>query len=239
MRGAATDVVAVASFAVPHDILRGGFSVLDQAPEQADLLIIFALEHVPELMRDAKNAQGTHSIDEQRMRPVKGINVAAALGGSGPARSLGAGAGLDGEIVEMHFPGIVGDALFAHQAAQVAIGREIMEAVIMHADMGDVRGHIGDRVFAPKFQQGTIPGAVKSQNRAAILETLGPFGPTAAGIAAIDGEHRRTLARIPAAFDQLGFIGTQGEDLVGSCAQVGRAEGSINFYSGRAVGRAC
>jgi hypothetical protein len=51
-----------------------------------------------------------------------------------------------------------------------------------------------------------IAGGVELEDGRAELETLGPFGPTAAGVTAGDGDDGRTLRRLPGLFERADLL---------------------------------
>src|SRR3989454_12430808 len=63
----------------------------------------------------------------------------------------------------------------AHQAKQIAIGGDVIEAVIVHADVRHVRGHALNRVAPPDFKETLVAGRIELQQRRTKLETLGPL----------------------------------------------------------------
>ena len=93
------------------------------------------------LHQDPARADG---VDEERVRAIEGVDEATLLV-LGPARGLDRTGDLDGEFVEVALPLVVGQAALEHQAAQVAVGREVVEAVVVDADVRDVRGHVSHR----------------------------------------------------------------------------------------------
>jgi hypothetical protein len=70
-----------------------------------------------------------------------------------PARGLDGAGGLEGEFVEVFFPRVVGDEALAHEAEEIAVGADVVEAVVVDADVGDVRRHEVDRVAAADVEE--------------------------------------------------------------------------------------
>src|SRR4051812_9734698 len=96
-----------------------------------------------ELPCDAEDSRRAHRVDEERVRTVEGVDVAE--GGRtrgrvagllnwypGPARGLDGAARLERELVIFVLPFVVRDPFLAHEPAQVAKGREIVEPVVVH-----------------------------------------------------------------------------------------------------------
>ena len=42
----------------------------------------------------------------------------------------------------------MGDDAFAHEAEEVTVGADVVEAVVVDADVGDVGGHVASSTFA-------------------------------------------------------------------------------------------
>jgi len=53
--------------------------VIDQPVEQRNLAIALAHQRVAQQMGDRQRAQRANGIDEQRVRPIERVNVAAAI----------------------------------------------------------------------------------------------------------------------------------------------------------------
>jgi hypothetical protein len=70
------------------------------------------------------------------MRTVEGIDVAQVVLEAGPARGLHRSAHLQRQFIKVELPLVGGNTACEHQAAQVAIGGDVVEAVIVHPDMG-------------------------------------------------------------------------------------------------------
>ena len=77
---------------------------------------------------------------------------------------------------------VLGDAPFGHQAKQVAVGADIVEAVVVNAGVGEVRRHERDGSIAADFEELALAGGVELENGRAELEALRPLGPAAAGV---------------------------------------------------------
>ena len=65
MGGAASNIVRMARIALEDDEAGRRQGVLNGSFEQTDSCIILAHQHVPELMGQPEDADGSHRIDEQ------------------------------------------------------------------------------------------------------------------------------------------------------------------------------
>ena len=88
---------------------------------------------------------------------------------------------------------IEGNRAFEHQPTEITIGGNIVEPVIMHADVGDVRRHMLKGLGATEFQIFLLASGVVLQELHAELETLGPLGPTLGSIFTLLGKDGGTL----------------------------------------------
>ena len=78
-----------------------------------------------------------------------------------------------------------GDAAFVHQPQQIAVRADVVEPVIVHADVGDVRRHDVDECASrPISRNSLVAGGIELQDRRAELKALRPLGPAAAGVLA-------------------------------------------------------
>ena len=109
---------------------------------------------------------------------------------------------------------------------------ELMEpgAVVVDADVRDVRGHELQRVPPAEVEQFAVAGGVEREDGAAILEALRPFGPAAGGVSSFDGEDRRALALVPCAFDQPHLPAGKVKDAVERAGEVRRGQGAVDVH---------
>src|SRR6188508_2243604 len=112
-----------------------------------------------------------------------------AIGQARPAPGLHGAADLQRQLVEVALPLTGLEPSLARQAPEVAVGADVVEAVVVHADVREVRSHAFQRAAAPQFEEGTIVCRVKLQYGRAELEPLRPLGPAAGHVLAVDGEH--------------------------------------------------
>jgi hypothetical protein len=101
-----------------------------------------------------------------------------------------------------------------HQAEQIAIGTHVVETVVVHAHVADVRGHVGHGALAPQLQVACLAGGVELQDRRAELKALRPLGPTARRVLPGNGKDGRALRRVPGVFDPVDLVPRQREKAV-------------------------
>jgi hypothetical protein len=205
--GPAGYIIGVAPFAVV-DVMAGCVpGMFDEAAKQRDRFVLFGHERMAEAVSHAEHTAGSERIDEERVRAIEGVDETGAVGGAGPAGGLHSAADLEGEFVKILFARVVGNTAFAEESEEVAVGGDIVEAVVVDADVRDMRGHALDGVAASEFEELIVAGGVELQDGGAELEALGPLGPAAGGVAAGDGEDGRAVGRVPR--------GIEAEDLLG------------------------
>ena len=85
------------------------------------------------------------------MRSIERIDVAIALARLAPTHCLHRAGHLEGQFVELQFALVVRNAVFQHQAAEVAVGTHVVEAVVVYAEVGQVRCHPLERIAAAHF----------------------------------------------------------------------------------------
>ena len=85
-------------------------------------------------------------------------------------------------FIKRDFPLIVRDLAASHEPPQITVSRDVIESVVMHAGMGDMRCHVRDGVLSPNLQQLLIARRFKCQDRHAVLKALRPIGPAAGGV---------------------------------------------------------
>ena len=154
-----------------------------------------------------------HRVYEQRVRPIEGVNKpgsgrTARLDGC-PAAGLHRAGYFQGQFVEILFALIVRYLPFAHQAVQVAVGAQVVEAVVVHSDMAHVGRHVFYRVFATHLQKSGVVGGIVLQDGRAVLKTLRPLGPASGGVLTLHGEHRGAFGGVVVLLDVLNLFGRQ------------------------------
>src|SRR5690349_2180009 len=70
--------------------------------------------------------------------------------------------------------------------------------MVVDADVRHVTGHDFDGVSTCQFQESRIVGSIKLKQCRTKLKTLGPLGPTAGSVFALECENRRAAGWVPA-----------------------------------------
>ena len=241
---AAAHVVGVAGLAEEDVIARGGGGVLEGAVEEVDGFVALAHEHVAELVGDDEGAHGANGVGKKRLRAVEGVDVAGgheaggaldgrprlALVGGSVAGCLNGAGDLEGELAVVNLVLAAGGGAFEDEAAEIAVGGDVVEAVIVHADVGDVRGHMAQGLFAAKGEEALVAGGVVLEERHAELEALGPLGPAARGVFALHGEDGGAFGGVPSFVEGGDFLGREVEDAVNGGEELGRGNGGVDFH---------
>lgn len=215
MDDTAWNIVGVATFAVVDIVTGGGFGVLEGAMEEIDFSIVFSHEPMSENVGKAEGAKRADGIGEERLGAVERADVAELGGELGPAGGLDGAAGFEGEIVEVGFPIVGGEATFAEESAQIAVGADIVEAVIVNPDVGDVDGHSAEGGVAADLEHGFISGGIVLKDGRAVDKAFGPLGPTAGGVFSLDGEDGGAVRLFPAFLEGEDFWSGGLKDLFG------------------------
>ncbi len=231
MRHAAAHVVGVAAFSVIHVVFQRIENMLGGAAHQRDFPVAFAHQAMPQPRRENQRAAGADRVAEKRLRTVEGINETRAIGDSRPARGLGGAGGLERHFVEIQFSPPRVAAAFQRQAAQRAIGRNVVESMVVHACVADMRRHETAGVLPAHFEEFAGARGVEGKNLAAELESLGPFGPAANGVLAAACENRRPLRGIPRGVQPRDFLLRQAEEALQSRLQLRRPNGGVDFHA--------
>ena len=91
----------------------------------------------------------------------------------------------------------------------MAVGGDVVEAMVVNTGVGEVLGHVGDDVAPGQREQILISRQLEAQQGIAVLESLGPLGPAARGIAAGDGDDRGAIAHLPTPVEAQCFLRSQ------------------------------
>src|SRR3982750_4904723 len=108
------------------------------------------------------------------MRTVEGVNVAAAVARRRPSRGLHRARTLQRQLVKPTLPWILRYPAFRHEPQEIAVRADVIEAMIVHADVADVRRHNCDCPLAADREELLVACGVELQNRGAELEALRP-----------------------------------------------------------------
>ena len=126
-----------------------------------------------------------------------------------PARGLHRAADLQRQLVEAALPVRRLEPALAREAPQRAVGADVVEPVVVHAGVRQVRRHPLERALASEVEEGTSPGRVELQQRGAELEALRPLGPAAGAIPTVHREHGRAVFGRPPLRQSRGSCGRQ------------------------------
>src|SRR5208337_1446066 len=138
-------IVMVLPFAVINVVPCGRCGVLQQTCQQIDFLSLFAVQLMTESIGQTADAECSHGVDEQRVRTVKGIDV-AAVRQRRPARGLNGSTYFQGKFVKPQLSIIARNTTLQHKTAKLAVGRDIVKPVVVYASIREVRSHIAERV---------------------------------------------------------------------------------------------
>lgn len=116
------------------------------------------------------------------------------------------------------------------KAQQISIRTHVVEAVIMDADVRNMRRHDGDRPLAPDVQKFLIIRCVELQNRGAELKPLRPFRPTTTRVLAATGEYGRSGRWIPRLVNRSNLAGGQFEQAVNAALQRGGRNRGVDLH---------
>ena len=230
------NVVRIAALAVVNIVAGGSFGVLEGAVEKIDLRIVFPHEAVTQHMGKAEGAERTDGVGEEGLGPVEGADVTEFGGELGPAGGLDGSAGFEGEIVEVGFPVVGGKPTFSEESAQVSVGADIVESVIVHPDVGDVGGHAAERSLAADLEHRFIAGGVVLENGGAVDESFGPLGPTPGGVFACNGENGGAIGFLPSFLEGEDFRGGGLENFFGRGFEAFCCEGGVALDHGIRAG---
>src|SRR5881409_25652 len=177
-----------------------------------------------ELMGYCQRTKRTHGVDEQRMWAVKGVNISFAIGDLCPSRRLNSARDFESEFVKGALVFAVGEAAFPNQTQQIAVSRDVVETVIMHADVRDVRSHALEGAGTAELKETFLAGGIELKDGRAKLETLGPFGPATRGVFSRNGEHGRAARSTPRFFKVENFFRREFESAADSWQKGARSE---------------
>jgi hypothetical protein len=197
-------VEPVAAVAEVDAVLRRRARVIEQPVEQVDVGVLLLHQPLPEGVRKRQRAERAQGVDEERVRAIERVDV-AAVGQLRPAPRLDRAAHLQRQLVVAHLPLGRLEAPFAGEPPQVAVGTDVVEAVIVDADVGEMRRHPLEGAGAAQIEELLVAGGVELQQRRAELEALRPLRPAAGAVLSFDGEHRRPVLGAPGVLDGVDF----------------------------------
>src|SRR5947208_7994180 len=96
---------------------------------------------------------------------------------------------------------VIGNFSFAHQAPKVSVSRNVVEAMIVNAGVGNMSGHPSNRVVSANLQKALLACGIELQQGRAELESLCPISPTSRGVFSFSGKDWRCVLPFPIFFD--------------------------------------
>src|SRR3546814_11184529 len=93
---------------------------------------------MPQFMTKHQDPYGTHRIHEKGVWTIEGINEPAAFYGC-PSTGLDSARHFQCQLVEILIPFIERDFPFCHQTTPFSIGAKIIEPMIVHAKVAQLR----------------------------------------------------------------------------------------------------
>ncbi len=229
MRRASANIEAVAPATVVDVELRRGARMLHQPLQEADALVLLLHQRLPEQVAEREGAQRADRVDEQRVRTVERVDEPAAVQAR-PASRLHRAADLQRQLVEAAFPLARVDPLLTRQPPQVSVGADVVEPVIVHAHVREVRRHALDRARSTEFEECSIAGGVELQQRRSELKALRPLGPASCLIAPSNREHRRAVLRTPGVLDRADLRRREIEQPIDPGHQVARRSSPVEAH---------
>ena len=196
--------------------------------QQRDAPVALAHQRVTERVRHGQRSQRADRVGKQRVRAVERVDVAQPVRQVGPASGLDRAADLERQLVERDLPLARVGAALAHQAQQVAVRGDVVEPVVVHADVADMAGHVLHRGAAADLENRRVARGVELQDGRAELEALRPLGPAARRVAAVDREDRRATRRIPRLLEPRDLLRGQLEQMVDGAEERGGREPAVD-----------
>src|SRR3974377_2325110 len=90
------------------------------------------------------------------MRAVERLDKAEAASKLGPAPRLHGARAFERELDIFHLPSIARNAALKHKTTQIAVCRDLVEAVVVHAEMGDMGRHFGAYALYRKVKEALV-----------------------------------------------------------------------------------
>ena len=137
---------------------------------------------------------------------------------------------LQRDLGVVQFALIAGDPALEDQAAEVAVGGDVVEPVVVHADVGDVRRHVAEGLRAAELQHRLVAGGVEVKECHPELEALRPLRPAPRGVAPLPGEDGRAPRRIPGGVDRADLGPCELEHAGGLLLQLLRRQAGFDLH---------
>ena len=107
----------------------------------------------------------TNGINKQGMSAVERMNVstrsAVAVLDRSPATCLHGSRNFERQFVKVFLPLVELNLAFVHQTKQIPVGADVVETVVMYANVAHVRSHHGKGIFTTVFQKVGFARGVK------------------------------------------------------------------------------
>ncbi len=126
---------------------------------------------------------------------------------------------------------VVRNRTFEHQTAEVAVGGDVIETVIVHPDVRDVRRHVLEGLFTTEREKLILPRRIVLEKGHSELETLRPFRPTPRGILALLGKDGRAIGGLPRFVDRVNLLAGEFKDPVDLLLELLRSEFGVDFHN--------
>src|ERR1700733_7193375 len=105
-----------------------------------------------------------------------------------PSFRLHRSAQLQGQLIEVTFPRVLGNASLTHQPPKISVSADVIEAMVMNSEMADVARHFLQCRLPSQIKKSSVFIGIKLKDRRSILKTLCPLCPPARSVFAI---HRK------------------------------------------------
>src|SRR5438876_7638782 len=180
-------------------------------------------------MRYREGPKRPQRVDEQRMGTIERVDEPATVVNPRPARRLDRAGDFQRQFVKVLLPLVERNFTFAHQAEQIAEGGDIVESVIVDADVREVGRHALEGVAPADFQERFLAGGIELQQRRAELKPLRPLGPPTGGVSASYREDRRAAFGFPALLEVQDFSRGKLEQPLNLRDELLRADTVVDF----------
>jgi len=133
----------------------------------ADAAVALDHKRMAQRVAQGQNPQAAHGVGEQGMGAVETGDKAQVARQLCPARGLHRAAHLEGQLVEQAVYGCAAQffrqPVFMPEPQQVAIGGDVIEPVVVHSNVGHVRGHLAEGAGPAQFQEAFVAGGIELQ----------------------------------------------------------------------------
>src|SRR4029453_8025766 len=173
-----------------------------------------------EQVREGQRAQRSDRVDEEGVCAVERVDE-TTTDDRRPSPRLHSTADLQRQLIEANLPVRRVEAALARQPPQTSIRADIVEAMVVDADVREVRSHAFDGAGAGEVQELAIARGIELQHGRPELKPLCPFRPAARLQTAVDGVDRRTIGGLPTLLEGSDLPGRQLEEPIDLRKQIG------------------